>query len=75
MGTTYWHLFVIRDSAALIAGARFESLLWNRLSRTGLWELVIDRDDASLRRGLNGFVCSFSYRVILERQGTDINVQ
>jgi hypothetical protein len=59
----------------LIANARFESLFWNWLGRTGLGEIVINRDGASLRRVLNGFVRSFSYRVILERQGTDINIQ
>jgi hypothetical protein len=59
----------------LIADARLEGLFWDRLGRTGLRERVINRYDASLRRGLNGFVCSFSYWVILERQGTDINIQ
>jgi len=68
-------LFVGCDSAGLIANARLETLFWNRLGRTGLRELVINRDDASLPRVLDGVVCSFSYRVILERQGTDINVQ
>src|SRR5215471_14110529 len=69
------HLFVVCDSATLIANARLESLFWNRLCRTGLRKLVINRDEASLRRALKGFVYSFSYRVILERQGTDIYVQ
>jgi hypothetical protein len=69
------HLFVVCDSATLIANARLESLFWNRLCRTGLRKLVINRDEASLRRALKGFVYSFSYRVILERQGADINVQ
>src|SRR6516165_9864327 len=69
------HLFVVCDSATLTANAHLESLLWNRLGRTGLRKLVINRDEASLRRALKGFEYSFSYRVILERQGADINVQ
>ena len=68
-------LFVGCDSAGLIANARLESLFWNRLGRTGLRKLVINRDEACLRRALKGFVCSFPYRIILERQSTDINVQ
>ena len=69
------HLFVVCDPATLIANARLKSLFWNRLGRTGLRKLVINRDETALRRALNGFVHSFSYRVILERQGADINVQ
>src|SRR5262249_26315798 len=69
------YLFVVCDPAALTPNARLNSLFWNRFGCTGFRQLVLNRDDASFRDVLNGFVCSLSYWVVLERQGTDINVQ
>jgi len=68
-------LFVIRDSAALIADARLKSLLWDRLGRTWFREIVVNRDNASFRCVLNRLIRSLSDRVVLERQGSNINVQ
>jgi hypothetical protein len=54
--------------------ACLESLFWNRFGRAGFREFVLNRDNASFRRALNGLY-SLSYWVVLERQGTNINVQ
>src|SRR5260370_25358927 len=70
-----WRLVLVCDAAALIADARLKSLFGDRLGRTGFWEIIVGRGDASLRRVLNRFVRSLSYQVVLERQGTNINVQ